>query len=243
MVFKRRNPRSYAEIATGLVYPRGGWGRAMRYMVHRVRRLPDQPHRVGRGVAAGIFVSFTPLFGMHFLAAAACAWLIGGNILAALLATFVGNPITFPFIAVGAVSLGRWILGINGELTPHLIFGEFNRAGKELWHNIGAVFGDTTAHWGHLIDFFHQVYWPYMVGGLLPGLLVAVIGHYLTVPLVRGHHKRREKKMAERVAKLRQRTAAALAETAGAAQGPTPLPADRPLPADTTRPADAPNDQ
>ena len=42
------------------------------------------------------------------------AWAIRGNIVAALLGTFVGNPLTFPFIAVLSVSLGRWML-----VVPH----------------------------------------------------------------------------------------------------------------------------
>ncbi|WP_330448804.1 DUF2062 domain-containing protein [Paracoccus marcusii] len=49
-------------------------------------------------------VNFTPLFGFHFLSAAAVAWIIRGNVLAALLATFVGNPVTLPFIALMSVS-------------------------------------------------------------------------------------------------------------------------------------------
>ncbi|MEY8842584.1 DUF2062 domain-containing protein, partial [Cribrihabitans sp. XS_ASV171] len=41
MVFKRRDRRSPARIASDLVYPRGGWTRAFLYVKHRVRRLPD----------------------------------------------------------------------------------------------------------------------------------------------------------------------------------------------------------
>jgi uncharacterized protein (DUF2062 family) len=201
-VFKRRNPRSYGQIASEMIYPRGGWRRASTYVLHRLRRLPDQPHRIGRGVAAGVFASFTPLFGFHFLSAAACAWLIGGNILAALLSTFVGNPITFPFIAVAAVSLGQRLLGIEAELSPQHIFGEFAQASAELWHNITSIFGPETAHWGHLSDFFWHLYWPYIVGGTILGLPIAILSHYLTVPVIKAYHRRRSKKMAERIARV-----------------------------------------
>jgi uncharacterized protein (DUF2062 family) len=201
-LFKRRKPRSYGQMASDMIYPRGGWRRAGTYVLHRVRRLPDQPHRIGRGVAAGVFVSFTPLFGLHFLSGAACAWLIGGNILAALLATFVGNPVTFPFIAVLAVSLGRQLLGFDGDLGPQMIFGEFARASAELWHNIRSIFGPEEAHWGHLTEFFQQVYWPYVVGGTIIGLAVSIAAHYLTVPVIRAYHRRRQKKMAERIARV-----------------------------------------
>ncbi|MCS5603226.1 MAG: DUF2062 domain-containing protein [Paracoccus sp.] len=203
-MFKRRKPRSYGQIASDMIYPRGGWRRAGAYVWFRLRRLPDQPHRIGRGVASGVFVSFTPLFGFHFLSAAGCAWLIGGNVLAALLATFVGNPITFPFIAVVAVSLGRRLLGMGGELSPQLIFGEFARASGEMWHNIRSLFGPERAHWGNLVDFFQQVYLPYLVGGLILGLIAAIATHYISVPVIRAYHWRRAKKMAERIARVRK---------------------------------------
>lgn len=231
-MFKRRTPRSYGRMASDMIYPRGGWRRAGTYVLHRLRRLPDQPHRIGRGVAAGVFVSFTPLFGFHFLSAAACAWLIGGNILAALLATFVGNPVTFPFIAVLSVSLGRQILGYRGDLGPQQIFGEFSRASAELWHNIRSIFGPERAHWDHLAEFFQQIYWPYVVGGVLIGLVVSVVAHYLTVPVIRAYHRRRQKKMADRIARVAARgrivTTAAVSdpEKGGAAPRPSDSPRD-----------------
>ena len=39
----RRKPRSYSQMASDIVYPRGGWWRAIKYRVHRLRRLPDPP--------------------------------------------------------------------------------------------------------------------------------------------------------------------------------------------------------
>ncbi|AUH34445.1 DUF2062 domain-containing protein [Paracoccus tegillarcae] len=203
-MFKRRTPRSYGQIASDMIYPRGGWRRAGTYVLHRVRRLPDHPHRIARGVAAGVGVSFTPLFGFHFLCAAAMAWLIGGNVLAALLATFAINPVTVPFVAVLCLTTGRFILGLHGDLGPQMIFGEFSRASEELWNNILAPFGPRDAHWGHLADFFQQIFWPYMIGGLIWGTIIGAACHYLTVPVIRAYHKRRVKKMEDRIAKLRQ---------------------------------------
>ncbi|WP_374636589.1 DUF2062 domain-containing protein [Paracoccus sp. (in: a-proteobacteria)] len=200
-MFKRRKPRSYSQLATQMIYPRGGWRRASQYVMHRIRRLPDQPQRIARGFAAGIFVSFTPLFGFHFMTAALVAWAIRGNIVAALLGTFVGNPLTFPFIAVLSVSLGRWILGVEGKLLPHRIFEEFARASRELWNNLLAPFSDSTVHWQNFDYFWHNYFLPYVVGGIGPGLIASVIGYYLTLPVIRAYHKRRARKMAARIAR------------------------------------------
>lgn len=200
-MFKRRKPRSYSQLATQMIYPRGGWRRASQYVMHRIRRLPDQPQRIARGFAAGIFVSFTPLFGFHFMTAALVAWAIRGNIVAALLGTFVGNPLTFPFIAVLSVSLGRWMLGVEGKLHPPRILEEFARASRELWDNLLAPFSDSTLHWQNFDYFWHNYFLPYVVGGIGPGLIASVIGYYLTLPVIRAYHKRRARKMAARIAR------------------------------------------
>ncbi|MDO5605731.1 MAG: DUF2062 domain-containing protein [Paracoccus sp. (in: a-proteobacteria)] len=231
-MFKRRKPRSYSQIATEIIYPRGGWLRAAQYVAHRVRRLPDQPHRIGRGVAAGVFISFTPLHGFHFMIAAAIAWLIGGNILAALLATFVGNPITFPFIAYAATWLGRKLMGTEGILSPKLIFNEFADASAQLWHNLGALFGPGVAHWDRLGSFFMDIYLPYLVGGVILGVPVAVVSHYLTVPVIRAYHRRRARGLARRIEKIRaqaEQAAPPAADAADAAPGkPLPRPPSQP---------------
>lgn len=203
MVFKRRNPRSYGRMVADFVWPRGGWRRAGQYVLHRLRRLPDPPHRIGRGVAAGIFVSFTPVFGIHIFVALGIAWAIGGNLFAALLATLVGNPLTTPLIAVLSVSLGRWILGAEGYLGPQTIVSEIAHATGELGNNVLAVVGSRPPEWGHLRTFFDDIFLPYLVGGIISGLIAAAIGHYLTVPLVRVYHKRRQEKTAARRAKSR----------------------------------------
>jgi uncharacterized protein (DUF2062 family) len=80
-----------------------------RYILHRMKRLPDQPHRVARGVFAGSLIGFLPLPGLQFVGAWIAARLVQGNLLAALLATFNTNPITTPFFAVLAMTLGHWI--------------------------------------------------------------------------------------------------------------------------------------
>ena len=138
-MFKRK-PRSYSQLASDMVYPRGGWSRALQYLVHRVRRLPDQPHRVARGFAAGTFVSFTPIFGLHLLGGMALAWAVRGNVLAGVLGTMVGNPLTIPFIAVMSVGLGRRMLGIEGGMAPRAILDEFSAAGTQLAQNVMTLF-------------------------------------------------------------------------------------------------------
>lgn len=213
-MFKRRQPRSLLAQAREMVYPTGGFKRATQYMLHRMRRLPDEPQRIARGVFAGTFVNFPPIFGFQLLGAAGLAWVLRGNILAALLATFLSNPLTTPLIAVGSLELGHWILGTAGGLNFTQIVEQFTGAGGEIWHNIRSIFTDDTARWGELREFFWVIYWPYFVGSLIPGLVFSALAYWLTLPLVKAYQTLKAKKAKERIEKLRRRKAAAAAASA-----------------------------
>lgn len=201
MVFKRRERRPIGTLIAELFYPRGGWGRALSYIRLRLSRLPDKPHRIARGIAAGVFVSFTPLFGFHFVTAAACAFLIRGNIIAALLATFIGNPLTFPIIMAVSVDLGNWMLGQPNDMQLPQIVTALGDASVELWGNIASFYTGDPRQWTGLVRFFHRVFLPYLVGGAIPGLLTAALMHYLSLPVILAYQKRRAKKMREQLEK------------------------------------------
>lgn len=204
MVFKRRDTRSWLQATGHFFYPKGGWSRAVYYVLHRLRRLPDPPHRIARGVAAGVFVCFTPFFGFHFFLAAGLAFIMQGNILASLLATFFGNPITFPIIVAVSLELGHWMVGQPGAVHLPQIFNEFTRASFELWTNVTAIFTTDVAHWDRLHRFFSHVFYPYLVGGIVPGIITAIAMYSLTLPAVAAYQKRRLKKLKARFEKRQQ---------------------------------------
>jgi uncharacterized protein len=211
VVFKRRQPRGWWSWFRQLFYPDGGFRRTTRYMIHRMRRLPDEPHRIARGIFAGCLIGFLPLPGVQFVCAAALAWLMRGNILAALLGTFNSNPVTTPFFAVGAISLGHWMLGIATPLSAKAIFKAFEEAGSDLWHNFIALFTHARVDWSGLREFWDLVYLPYLIGALGPGILISLGFYYATIPLVRAYQKSRAAKSMER-GERRSKLRAALAE-------------------------------
>ncbi len=203
MVFRRRDRRPIWRFAIESVYPRGGWVRAAHYIKHRLRRLPDEPERIARGVFAGLYVSFTPFFGFHFLSAAGLALLIRGNIIAALLATFIVNPVTTPPLAWGAVELGHWMLGTQNTHGFNEILGLFGGVSEQLWHNVQAIFTPRVAEWDALQDFYSSIFLPYLVGGLILGLPISLAFYFMTLPLIRAYQHHRVKKLAERIEKAR----------------------------------------
>ena len=210
MVFKRRNPRSYAQMFADAFYPRGGWRRAAVYVIHRLRRLPDPAHRISRAIAAGVFTSFTPFYGLHFLFSALVAWIMRGNIVASLLATFVGNPLTFVLIAASSLQTGYFLLGMGtpvGNSVERSLGGKFVDAGTDLKHNLWAVFTDEPADWSHLHLFYDEVFFPYMIGGLIPGLIAALIGYYVSLPVIQAYQNRRKGVLKAKLAALKEKAA------------------------------------
>lgn len=207
MILKRRNPRTWLRSIAEFFWPRGGWVRATTYILHRMRRLPDSPERICIGIAAGAFVSFLPLYGLHFLSAAIVAWVLRGNILAALLGTFYGNPITFPIMAVTALELGHWLLGSASSMSFGQVMGAVGHASGELTHNLWAVVSHERVHWDRLGDFFHGVFLPYLLGGTIIGAPSAVVLYFLHLPLVRAYQKRRKKRLQMNFEAARRRQA------------------------------------
>lgn len=209
MVFKRRNPKSWPRAALEILWPRGGWARAFHYVKHRMRRLPDSPERIARGIFAGVFASFTPFYGFHFFIAAGLAWLMRGNILASLMATFFGNPLTYVPIGVAALSTGHWMLGGVADEQMHRSFGgKFVDAGADLKDNFIAIFTDAQADWSRLEIFYDRIFFPYMIGGTVAGIFFGVICYYLSVPVIRVYQKRRKGLIKSKLEEIKAKAAA-----------------------------------
>lgn len=89
-----------------MVWPRMGWGRALRYRGRQLMRISASPHAVAAGVACGIFAAFSPLFGLHYLIAAGLSLVLGGSVLAAAAVTTLSNPITLPMFWAASYEVG-----------------------------------------------------------------------------------------------------------------------------------------
>jgi uncharacterized protein (DUF2062 family) len=194
VVFKRRDKRPIVDIVLRFFWPKGGWGRAFYYIKHRLHRLPDTPQRIARGIWAGVYTTFTPFYGFHFIHAAAVARLMNGNILAALLATFFGNPLTYLPIGIVSLKTGHFILGTeySHDVQHKASFiQKFVDAGHDLKANFLSLFNGDSPDWTNLITFYNEVFLPYWVGGIIPGIIVSTIFYIVSVPLIRAYQNRR----------------------------------------------------
>lgn len=80
----------------------------------------DPPEVVAASFAVGVAISFTPLFGLHFVMALALAWLLRLKTMDVVLGTLVVNPLTFVPVATAALPIGRFVLRANLEASDAL---------------------------------------------------------------------------------------------------------------------------
>jgi len=213
LVFRRRDKRPIWRAALELLWPRGGWARAAQYVRHRVRRLPDTPEKISRGIWAGVFTAFTPFYTLHFFIAAIIAKLMRGNILASIMGTFFGNPLTYVPIAWSALTTGHFLLGTRMDHTllddPETrdacpIGCQFGNAFHDLGRNFKALFTDARMEWHGLHMVYDEVFFPYMIGGLLPGIIAATVCYYFSVPVITVYQNSRKKRLREKLAQLKK---------------------------------------
>jgi uncharacterized protein (DUF2062 family) len=177
MLFRRRKAESFLERLRVHLWPRRSWSRSTRYIVHRVRRLSATPHAVALGFAAGVFVSATPFIGFHMVLAALTAWIIGGSIVAAILGTFVGNPLTYAFFWIATFEVGSLMLGGSA---------------KDLRLDLSEGVFQTDQIWPLLK--------PMTLGAIPVGLALAALSYVLVRPAVNAYQHRRRALIARREA-------------------------------------------
>lgn len=170
MLFRRRDPPRLGEKVRVFLWPRRNWSRSTRYVAYRLWRLRATPHAIGLGCAAGVFASFTPFLGTHFILAGCIAWVTRGSLLASALGTFIGNPLTFPFIWVASYQLGNWALGEDAKVSNiDLSDGIFHKSIEQIWPLIK----------------------PMTIGGVPLGILAGAVTYYLVKKAAESYRNKR----------------------------------------------------
>lgn len=232
MLFSRRKPPDWREKLRVAVWPRRSWMRSGKYIAKRVLRLTASPHAIAAGVAAGVFASFTPYLGFHFVLAFAVAYLIAGNFIAAAAGTFFGNPFSFPFIWASTYATGRFILSGRAPVGGEDHVGKLSELADTglLSHGIGGVFNKIASIWD-------PVLLPMTVGAVPLGVTFAILAYLVTRWVAVIFRNERRKVLAEKATAFRN----ALAERRNRDK-PAP-PAERAAPIQTGNDEPGPDDR
>jgi uncharacterized protein len=180
MLFTSRTQPTWRARLRVAVWPRRTWARSARYLGWRLLRLGGSPHGLALGVGTGVFVATLPIPGMQLLAAAVLAWMIRGNVAAALLGTFWANPLTLPVIWLSAHWVGCGILGVPAVLTA-----------VDLVSSLAHVRAALVAPGTETLATAYGLLWPALkpiaVGAVPIAIVSSVIFYWFTLNLIAGY--------------------------------------------------------
>lgn len=138
-------------------------------LYNRFIKIRGDPHDIGLGFALGIFIGLTPTMGLQIALAIFFAALLKWNKISAILAVWVTNPFTAPFIYSSTYLVGAKILGRNNglnfpdEFSVKLILNILSNAPK--------IFGTMV------------------LGGVIIGIPLSIISYFVTFYAVRKYRE------------------------------------------------------
>ncbi|MFZ4775909.1 MAG: DUF2062 domain-containing protein [Terrimicrobiaceae bacterium] len=141
----------------------------------RLLELRDTPHAIAGGVAIGMFIGFTPLFGIKTLLCLGLAYLLRCNPIAAVIAVSLHDVVTpfWPFLLKLEYDIGAWILGYFNDLPTKMEMRHFHFQDMLKW---------TT---------FFDVGLPLLVGSLFLSTPAALIAYSGMLKFVQYREKKR----------------------------------------------------
>ena len=112
-------------------------------------------------------------------------------------------------IGVICLKTGHFFLGT--DYTPpgeggKSILEKFLNAGADLQQNLLAFVNGLDTDWSGLKIFYQEVFFPYMIGGIIPGLIMASLGYYLSEPIIRAYQNRRKGFLLKKLRALKPRS-------------------------------------
>jgi uncharacterized protein (DUF2062 family) len=143
-------------------------GLLFRERIRSIFQLHDTPHRLAMAFAVGVFIAFSPTFGLHILSCLLVAWAFRLSKLVLITATFINNPWTI-------VPLYGFCIWFGSKLT-------------------GSAIGMPQIAWDELTlasayAVIQPYFWPFIVGTLVVGAIAAVMAYLIIYRLVVRYRK------------------------------------------------------
>ncbi len=149
-------------------------------LLRKLFALKDTPHSIAGGVAIGVFIGFTPLFGVKTLLSLGLAYILRCNMMAAVIAVSLHDVFILfsPMLLRLEYDIGYWLMSHPHQHAPklqmhHEHFKELLRMSTD-------------------VDALKHVGLPLLVGSLFIALPSAVVAYFLTLIVARGRAKEPE---------------------------------------------------
>jgi uncharacterized protein (TIGR03546 family) len=136
----------------GFLFDKEKWKKKIRSIL----KLNSHPGHISAGFAVGVFISFTPFFGLHTFLAIAAAFLLRINKVTCLTGSWVNTPFTVVPVLIASNRLGEALLGSRPQ---KIIFEDLN--------------------WSTTLELFKFHGAPILIGTSLIGFVAALISYAL----------------------------------------------------------------
>lgn len=178
-------------MKTGGEKPRGKVRRLLRRLFRWLLNLRGSPESIALGVSIGVFVTCSPLLGIHLVLAIVLATMLGANRPAAIAASFLNNPATF----VPVYALEYWVGSFFWSGPPVDLVKQV--LGDVVDRFTGSSVIDMREHLALVLALGRDIFVPMMIGGTLVGLVAATTVYFPTVALIRKLRARRIERRAQ----------------------------------------------
>jgi len=147
----------------------------------KLLELHDSPNALAGGVAIGMFIGFTPLFGLKTLLCLGAAYLLRCNPIAAVISVSLHDVVTpfWPVLLEIEFKIGWWLMGM---------FHQLPRTPPVMHFHIKDVMQWTT---------FFGVGLPMLVGSMFLSAPAALVSYLLMFPVFRRAGERRARRARE----------------------------------------------
>jgi len=132
--------------------------RYIRDQLHAVIKLDDPPHKLALAFALGIFIAFSPIFGLHIVSCLILAWVFRLSKIVILTASLINNPWTIVPLYGFCIWFGMKITGSTIEV-PQIA-----------WNDLNIL---------NAFEALKPYLWAYVAGTLVLGTAAAVLSYFL----------------------------------------------------------------
>jgi uncharacterized protein (DUF2062 family) len=133
----------------------------MKYIRDRLRSIlqfKESPHRLALASSVGVFIAFSPTFGLHTITCFLLAWIFRLSKIVVLTAALINNPWTIVPLYGSCLWFGIKITGSNAVTTPDIA-----------WQTLTV----TSAY--HVV---RPYLWPFIAGTIVVGAAAALISYF-----------------------------------------------------------------
>lgn len=156
-------------------------------LIKKIRELNGEPRYVARGMAVGFFVGVTPTIPFHTMLAVLLALTFRGSKPAAIIGAWVANPFTIPIFYLGSYHAGLFLfvqsVAERPDIRAIVNLLEQPLSFIEIMHAVNQFIVNNL-----------DVAWKILAGGLILGIVPALLSYALTLNMCRVYSRTRKKK-------------------------------------------------